>query len=374
VTYSSVFYRVRGKVGYMSPEMARNQPIDARSDLFSLGVSMYETLIGERIYTGDLNTPPDKIYAQVVPPLASKCPGLPPGLQEVLNKALAIDRDARFPDAESFAHALRQVAITYHLLYSAPEFAAELREIMGSDPEHWLSDKRDPLHARPSRAGQAPGTATDDSANALVEPGASINAGEDSDLENVATPPARASSSMPGVDSRSSAKLPVVTSRPSGQMPAVTSRSSGQMPIVTSQSSGQMPAAPGNVVEAMAPTPPPPAAPPVAAPPVVAPPAAAPPIAAPPQRAPFAFPGTPLSGRSGGVAAFKRSRRGLWIAVLLVLAILLGFGFVRFFLRPESQGRSLRAPMPAHQAVCVFRSPQAALLARFGARAFAGDA
>ena len=81
VTYSSVFYRVRGKVGYMSPEMARNQPIDARSDLFSLGVSIYETLIGERIYTGDLNTPPDKIYAQVVPRLEAKCPGLPSGLQ-----------------------------------------------------------------------------------------------------------------------------------------------------------------------------------------------------------------------------------------------------------------------------------------------------
>jgi serine/threonine protein kinase len=77
VTYSSVFYRVRGKVGYMSPEMARNQPIDARSDLFSLGVSIYETLIGERIYTGDLNTPPDKIYAQKVPRLEAKCSGLP---------------------------------------------------------------------------------------------------------------------------------------------------------------------------------------------------------------------------------------------------------------------------------------------------------
>jgi hypothetical protein len=131
VTYSSVFYRVRGKVGYMSPEMARNQPIDARSDLFSLGVSIYETLIGERIYTGDLNTPPDKIYAQTVPSLEAKCPGLPPGLQGVLDRALAIDPAERFSDAEAFATALRQVAHAHRLLYSAPELAAELREIMG---------------------------------------------------------------------------------------------------------------------------------------------------------------------------------------------------------------------------------------------------
>ena len=131
VTYLSVFYRVRGKVGYMSPEMARNQPIDARSDLFSLGVSIYETLIGERIYTGDLNTPPDRIYGQTVPLLAAKCPWLPADLQPVLDRALAIDRAARYPDAESFATALRQVAIEHRLLYSAPELAAELREIMG---------------------------------------------------------------------------------------------------------------------------------------------------------------------------------------------------------------------------------------------------
>src|SRR5512147_1752049 len=144
VTYSSVFYRVRGKVGYMSPEMARNQPIDARSDLFSLGVSIYETLIGERIYTGDLNTPPEKIYAQRIPPLESKCPGLPPDLQAVFDRALAIDRDARFPDAEAFAQALRQVAIDNHLLYSSPDLAAELREVMGPDAAHWLSDRRDP--------------------------------------------------------------------------------------------------------------------------------------------------------------------------------------------------------------------------------------
>jgi len=126
--------RVRGKVGYMSPEMAHNQPIDARSDLFSLGVSIYETLIGERVYAGDLNTPADQIYAQQVPPLAGKCPGLAPEFQGVFDKALALDLDRRYQDAESFADAVREVAHKHGLLYSAPQLAAELRDLLGPIP------------------------------------------------------------------------------------------------------------------------------------------------------------------------------------------------------------------------------------------------
>src|SRR5437762_10450047 len=89
VTYSSAFYRVRGKVGYMSPEQARNQPIDARSDLFSLAVCIYEPLMGERLYTGDLQTPADVIYAQPIPSLETLCPGLPRQLEPALRRGLA---------------------------------------------------------------------------------------------------------------------------------------------------------------------------------------------------------------------------------------------------------------------------------------------
>ena len=329
VTYSSVFYRVRGKVGYMSPEMARNQPIDARSDLFSLGVSIYETIIGERIYTGDLNTPPDKIYAQPVPPLASKCPGLPAELQGVLDKALAIDPSARYSDAEAFAQAVRQVASGHHLLYSAPELAAELREIMGPDPEHWLTDKRDPMNPR-ARAGKVAGSAPGDEANSLVEPGAAINAGDDSDIENVATPPARPSGSLPAVASRSSARLP-----------AMTSQALGQAAAANSQTSGQMLAAASHSAEAAAPPPPPAVPVPVPAPPPN--PAVA--------RPHLGFPRFPFYRPSGGVAAVKRSYRGLWLFALLVLAILLGYGVVRIFFIADSpaSGRpgSLRAAPPA---------------------------
>jgi serine/threonine protein kinase len=324
VTYSSVFYRVRGKVGYMSPEMARNQPIDARSDLFSLGVSIYETLIGERIYTGDLNTPPDKIYTQTVPSLEAKCPGLPPGLQGVLDRALAIDPAQRFSDAEAFATALRQVAHAHRLLYSAPELAAELREIMGSNPESWLSEQRDSTHLRSVRAPRALGLGHE--ADSLVEPGSSVQASDDSDIEDVATPPVRLSGSQPMASSRSSGKMALVTGRLSDPTAALGS----QMPSQTQTSQTQV-------------TPPPPAPIPL--------PVATPNQAVQPVRLPFGFPRLHLSRPSGGVAAIKRSRRRLWLLVLLVLAALFGFAFVRFFVRPANPHSDSCSPVSVRTVV-----------------------
>src|SRR5882724_389814 len=139
-THSSVFYRVRGKVGYMSPEQARNQPIDARTDLYSVAVCLYEALTGERLFVGDLSTPPDVIYGQPIAPPSYKRPGLPRALDHVMATALASDPDDRYQDARAFAEALRQVAHHHGMLSSAPQLAEELREILGDDPNRWLQE------------------------------------------------------------------------------------------------------------------------------------------------------------------------------------------------------------------------------------------
>jgi serine/threonine-protein kinase len=139
-THSSVFYRVRGKVGYMSPEQARNEPIDHRSDLYSLGVCLYEALTLERLFVGDLSTPADVIYNQPIVPPSRKRTGLPPAIDAVMARALAPKPADRFQDAGAFAEALRQLAHRSGLLFSAPQLGEHLRNILGSDSGRWLSD------------------------------------------------------------------------------------------------------------------------------------------------------------------------------------------------------------------------------------------
>ncbi len=294
VTYSSVFYRVRGKVGYMSPEMARNQPIDARSDLFSMGVSIYETFVGERLYAGDLNTPPDQIYAQVIPPLAKKCPHLPAELQGVLDKALALNRDDRFQDAESFADALRAVARKHGLLYSAPQLAAELRELLGPNAEAWISDGAS--HAPAARPPKLP-------ADVAGREASSVSADDGMmDSEDFSTPIA----------------VPALP-RPASMGAPSASRSDDE-PATPLPSAPGMVRPPSSVAApARAPGPPPPVAPPAAAPAVLPPSPAVPSPARP-------------SGR-GGVAAIRPRRRlraalvlGVLIAVAAGLSVLVGLG------------------------------------------------
>lgn len=149
-THSSVFYRVRGKVGYMSPEQARNEPIDHRSDLYSLAVCLYEALTAERLFVGDLSTPADVIYSQPIVPPSEKRAGLPKALDAVLATALAPKPDDRYQDASAFAGALRQVAHKHGLAFSAPKLAEHLRFILGRDPTEWLSDDGGALPSEPS--------------------------------------------------------------------------------------------------------------------------------------------------------------------------------------------------------------------------------
>ena len=137
-THRSVFFKVKGKVGYMSPEQARGEQIDARSDLFSLGVVLYEALVGERLFVGDLMSTAAVIYAQPIAPPSVRRPELPEELDEVLLKALSLDRRGRYQTAEEFQDGLSRVAKKRRLLCGASEMASILKQVCGEDPGQWL--------------------------------------------------------------------------------------------------------------------------------------------------------------------------------------------------------------------------------------------
>jgi serine/threonine protein kinase/Tfp pilus assembly protein PilF len=99
---------VLGTVNYMSPEQARGEKVDHRSDLFSLGVMFYEMLAGRRPFEGA--TTSDVIAALLTaepPPLGQHCAEATAEIEQIVDKCLAKDREARYESAKELIAELK---------------------------------------------------------------------------------------------------------------------------------------------------------------------------------------------------------------------------------------------------------------------------
>lgn len=144
---------IQGKIAYMSPEQAVGGPLDQRSDIYSLGVVLYELLSGVLVFRHrDRLVALEQVRTRPLPPLRSLAPEVPEELAAVVDRALARDPEDRWDTARALQSALAgflhradpvvddEVLSTFVARYAgpapvtAPTLDDMTRELEGSDP------------------------------------------------------------------------------------------------------------------------------------------------------------------------------------------------------------------------------------------------
>ncbi len=127
VTKSGV---LKGKYSYMSPEQAAGQPIDCRTDIFALGVVLYELLTGTRLFkrATDIQTLNAVTECKIAPPSQIN-DRVPTDLDAIVMKALAKDRTQRFSEAKQLGAALEGWLLTNQLSGSSSVLSEFLHAI-----------------------------------------------------------------------------------------------------------------------------------------------------------------------------------------------------------------------------------------------------
>jgi serine/threonine protein kinase len=126
---------LKGKIGYMSPEQCRGLPVDRRSDVFSLGVLLYELTTLQRPFHEDNHFAAlNRIVAGKFERPTAVLAGYPPGLEEIVLRTLAAEPSERYPTARALLTDLEQFAHAQGLLLSATALSDWVSETCGRPP------------------------------------------------------------------------------------------------------------------------------------------------------------------------------------------------------------------------------------------------
>ncbi|MBK6920959.1 MAG: serine/threonine protein kinase [Deltaproteobacteria bacterium] len=162
-TTSTAVGTLKGKIPYMSPEQCRSAPLDRRSDIFSIGILLYELTVGRRLFQAESELGIiHKIVNGIVPPPSQLLRGYPEDLERIVYRALQLDPEHRYPTARALQVDLEEFAREYKLPISSVRLASFMEEMFDEETRAWPTD--------PS-AGQRPSTREVPAASSYDLPG-----------------------------------------------------------------------------------------------------------------------------------------------------------------------------------------------------------
>ncbi len=120
---------LKGKFSYMSPEQAEGQSIDPRTDVFALGIVLWEILANDRLFTGSNEAAIlRKVRDCQVPPIRKINPTVPQELERIVMKALAKDKNVRYQTAANFHRDLNRFLNIQYPDFSIQDFSQFIKE------------------------------------------------------------------------------------------------------------------------------------------------------------------------------------------------------------------------------------------------------
>lgn len=121
---------IKGKFGYMSPEQADGQQVDSRTDIFSLGIVLWELLAKDRLFVAQSEAATlRRVRECQVPSLRKINPSIPPELERICNKALAKDKSIRYQTAAAFHKDLNRFLNLQFPEFSTQEFSKFMKSV-----------------------------------------------------------------------------------------------------------------------------------------------------------------------------------------------------------------------------------------------------
>jgi len=125
---------LKGKFGYMSPEQAEGQPVDLRTDIFSLGIVLWELLANDRLFVAnnEINTL-RKIRDCQIPSLRKVNPNIHTELERIVQKALARDRNLRYQTGAAMHRDLNRFLNRQYPDFSSQDFAVFIKSVFADE-------------------------------------------------------------------------------------------------------------------------------------------------------------------------------------------------------------------------------------------------